>query len=364
MFKLHTAYFLITALSSLLIIGCGEKETTEEIIRPVRYQEVITGGSGRVRSFSGTARAGIESRLSFKVAGTIQNIYVKVGDVVQRGKVIATIDATDYSIKVKEAEAGLKEAESKELNAKNNYDRAKSLYETNSISKSELDAARAQFESIKASVERMKSSLQYARLQLSYTRLVAPIDGRIAEVPAEINENVDAGKHVVTITSKGKTDVEISMPEVLISKIKTGREVSITFDAVRDKVFTGKVSEVGISTGSFSTTYPVKVTLDVEDPQIRPGMAAKVIFKFEDSDELNRIIVPPATVGEDSEGRYVFTVTPDAEGNGIANKVSVIVGELTGDGLEIIEGLVNGDLIITAGVTRIQDGQKVKLLGI
>jgi len=363
MIKLHITYIVIAILLSLLFIACGEEEATEEIIRPVRYQEVIIGGSGRLRSFSGTAKAGIESKLSFKVSGTLKDINVKVGDVVKRGRLIATVDATDYSIKVKEAEAGLKETESQELNAKNNYERAKSLYETNSISKSELDAARAQFESTKAAVERMKSSLQYARLQLSYTRLVAPIDGTIAEVPAEINENVNAGKHVVTITSEGEAEVEISMPEVLISKIKTGKEVTITFDAIKDKTFTGKVSEVGVSTGGFSTTYPVKITLDEEDTLIRPGMAAKVIFNFEDSDDLNRIIVPLATVGEDSEGRYVFTVTPDAEGNGMVSKVRVIVGELTGGGLEIIDGLLNGDLIITAGVTRIQDGQKVKLLG-
>ena len=363
MIKLNITFIIITILLSLVFLSCGEEKVNEEIIRPVRYQEVIIGGSGRTRSFSGVAKAGIESKLSFKVSGTIKSINVKVGDIVNRGKLIATLDATDYAIKVQEAEAGLKEAESQELNAKNNYERAKSLYETNSISKSELDAARAQFESTRAAVERLKSTLEYARLQYSYTRLVAPIEGTIAEIPAEINENVVAGKHVVTITSKGKAEVEVSMPEVLISSVKVGKEVTITFDAIRDKTFSGKVSEVGVSTGGFSTTYPVKLRLDEEDPQIRPGMAAKVIFKFEESDALNRIIVPPATVGEDSDGRYVFTVTPDSEGYGIAKKVRVVVGELTGGGLEIIDGLVNGDLIITAGVTRIQDGQKVKLLG-
>ncbi len=362
MIKLYIKYILISTVIPFLLISCRKEEVNKEIIRPVRYQEVIIGGSERTRSFSGTAKAGIESKLSFKVSGTIKSINVKVGDVVKRGKLIATLDATDYSIKVKEAEAGLKEAESQELNAKNSYDRAKSLYETNSIAKSELDAARARFESTLANVERMRSALQYASLQLSYTRLVAPIDGTIAEVPAEISENVNAGRHVVTITSEGKAEVEISMPEVLISNVKTGKEATITFDAIRNKTFTGKVSEVGVSTSGFSTTYPVKVKLDEEDPEIRPGMAAKVIFNFESSDALNRIIVPPATVGEDSEGRYVITVSPDSAGFGVANKVRVIVGELTAGGLEIIDGLVNGDLIVTAGVTRIQNGQKVKLL--
>ncbi|UCH64933.1 MAG: biotin/lipoyl-binding protein, partial [Ignavibacterium sp.] len=127
MIKLLINYIVISILLSLIFIACGEEEVTEEIIRPVRYQEVITGGNGRTRSFSGTAHAGIESKLSFKVNGTIKDINVKVGDVVKRGKLIASLDATDYSVKVKEAEAGLMEAESQELNAKNNYERARSL---------------------------------------------------------------------------------------------------------------------------------------------------------------------------------------------------------------------------------------------
>lgn len=364
MIKKYRALLSYIFLLLIIVAACGEEEQIEELIRPVRYQEVIFGGSGRLRIFTGTAKAGIESKLSFKVGGTIKSINVKLGDGVKRGQLIASLDATDYSVRVKEAEAGLKEAESQELNAKNNYDRSKALYESNSISKSELDAARARYESAKANVERMKSALQYARLQLSYTRLTAPIDGTIAEVPAEINENVNVGKHVVTITSEGETEVEVFVPEVFISRIEVGTEVDIAFDAIRDKDFTGKVSEVGVSTGGYATTYPVKVNLDEEDPRIKPGMAAEVRFNFEVTDDLNRIIVPLASVGEDDEGRYVFTVTPDSVGIGIANKVRVNVGELTGDGLEILEGLVDGDLVVTAGVTRIQNGQKVKLLGL
>jgi RND family efflux transporter MFP subunit len=363
MIKEYSSILSFIFLSIIVLIACTDDVKVEEVLRPVRYQEVILGSGGRLRIFTGTAKAGIESKLSFKVSGTIKAIKVKAGDVVKRGKLIASLEATDYNVKVKEAEAGLKEAESKELNAKNSYDRAKALYETNSISKSELDAARAQFESARANVERMKSGLQYARLQLSYTRLVAPIDGKIAEVPAEINENVDAGKHVLTITSQGEIKVEVSVPEVLISQIEIGTEVIITFDAIRNKNFTGKVSEVGVSTEGFSTTYPVKVSLGEADSQIRPGMAAEVRFNFSVTEEMNKIIIPPACVGEDAEGNYVFTIEPDSLGIGVASKVRVTVGELSGDGLEILYGLVDGDLIITAGVSRIQDGQKVKLLG-
>jgi len=363
MTKLHITYFIISIFLSLLFISCGEEKETEEIIRPVRYQEVIIGGSGRLRVFSGTAKAGTESRLSFKVSGTVKDINVKVGDVVKRGQLMALIDATDYSIKVKEAEAGLKESESQEINAKNNYDRAKSLYETNSIAKSELDAARAQFESTRANVDRMRSTLQLAKLQLSYTRLLAPFDGMIANVPAEENENVNAGNTIVTISSEGDTKVEISVPGMIISQIKEGTKVEVSFSSIRGELFKGLVSEVGVSTGGFSTTYPVTVNLVTQDDRVRPGMAAEVQFNFNVDESVNKILVPAHVVGEDAEGNYVFTLLPDSGDIAHTHKQRVIVGNLTGTGLEIQSGLVDGDLIVTAGISRIQDGQKVKLLG-
>ncbi|MFQ6114519.1 MAG: efflux RND transporter periplasmic adaptor subunit, partial [bacterium] len=136
---------------SLTFLACGGGEQkVEEIIRPVRYQQVYSTGGSRVRSFSGTARSGVESKLSFKVAGTVLEVPVKVGDKVRSGQLIARLDPKDYQLKVQQADASLARAKAEERNAKADYERIRALYENNNASKDDLDAARAGFESASA----------------------------------------------------------------------------------------------------------------------------------------------------------------------------------------------------------------------
>jgi RND family efflux transporter MFP subunit len=355
---------LLLAVLLSLFVSCEKEEVYEEIIRPVRYKQVFLTGGFKVRILTGTAKADIESNLSFKVQGTIENMNVKVGDRVIFGQVLAQLDPKDYRIRVQEAEAALTQAKSQELNAENNYDRVRKLYENRSASRSELDQARSQFESVSANVDRLESGLELARLQLGYTKLTAPINGVIAEKLTEVNENVKAGQIIYTLSSVGRTEVSVNVPEVLISNIQRGDKVSLKFDAIRDKEFLGTVNEVGISTGSFSTTYPVTIKIDNPTPEIRPGMSANVQFTFEQEGSPTTILVPPSSVGEDEQGRYVFIALHKGEGDGEVKKQYVEVGELTSEGLEVLNGLSDGELIVTAGISKINDGQKVKLLGL
>jgi hypothetical protein len=116
-----------------------------------------------------------------------------------------------------------------------------------------------------------------------------------------------------------------------------------------------------VAATSQGTTFPVTVVLAHENPDIRSGMAAQVAFKFESAGKKERIIVPPVAVSEDRKGRFVFIVEPEKPGFGIVHRRNVTVGELSDEGLEILEGLFDGDLLVTAGVTQIVDGQEVKL---
>ena len=139
--------------------------------------------------------------------------------------------------------------------------------------------------------------------------------------------------------------------------------MSIEFDAIPDKEFNAAVTEVGVKSTALATTFPVTLRLEKADPDIRAGMAATVVFRFVSKDERERFLVPSASVGEDREGRFVFCVEPlpEEEGYGIVRRKPVVIGELTAEGMEVFEGLTDGDLVVTAGVTRIVDGQKVKL---
>jgi len=97
-------------------------------------------------------------------------------------------------------------------------------------------------------------------------------------------------------------------------------------------------------------------------PGFRSGLAAEVTFRFEGRKGQARMLVPPVAVGEDRDGRFVFVVEEIEGGLGIVRRRPVVVGELTAEGLEILDGLVDGERIVTAGVRRLHDGRKVRLM--
>ncbi len=361
--KKYSVLLIVVFMATLILPSCKEKEQTQEIIRPVSYIQVFSTGGSRIRTFPGVAQAGTESRLSFKVAGTVKRVAVGVGDRVQEGQIIAELDPYDYQLKVQQARASLLQAEAQARNADSAYDRTRSLYENKSASKQDLDAARMAYESANAMVQASQKQLEQALLHLSYTKITAPENGAIAEVNCEVNENVQAGMPLFLLTAGLQLEVKVSIPEILISQIEENKEVSVKFDAIPDKEFQANVSEVGIRSTTLATTFPVIILLKQTDPDIRSGMAASVSIRFESKDERVRFIVPSEAVGEDREGRFVFLVDlqPEQEGYGIIRRKPVVIGELTSEGIEVFEGLADGDRVVTAGISYIVDGQKVKL---
>lgn len=348
---------------TILLTSCGAEEETEAILRPVRYERVYATGGSRVRAFSGTAQAGVESRLSFKVAGTIRRLAVQVGDSVRPRQLLAELDPEDYQLEVQRAEAALAQARAQARNAEVTYERTRLMYENNTAAKSDLDAARAAYESADATVSAAERGLELARLQLSYTRLTAPVAGAVAAVNVEANENVTPGQGVVLLTSGSRLEVEVAVPEVLIAQVREGDTASVTFSSLPGREFTAVVTEVGVAATETGSTYPVTVLLDETDPDIRSGMAAEVGFRFGAQGERELYLVPAMAVGEDREGRFVFVVEPTQAGQGVIHRRPVEIGELTPDGLEILSGLSDGDRVVSAGVSKIEDGMQVRLPG-
>ena len=354
---------VFVAAASLFVPGCGEEPPPPEpVIRPVRTQTVFVAGSGRTRSFAGTSRASLESRLSFKVAGTVNRVAVSVGDRVNAGDVIARIEDRDYRLQVQEAEAALKSARAQARSAESNYSRVRALYENRNASANDLDAARAASESATAQVRRGEKGVELAKSQLSYTTLEAPVAGSIASVMVEENENVSPGQGIALLTSGSQLEVRVAIPQVLIAQIREEDAVVVTLDAVPGRTFDATVTEVGVSSTGTATTYPVLVRLNHADSSHRPGMAAEVSFTFGANDGRDRIMIPAVAVAEDREGRYVYVTEEAGDGFATTSRRAVEIGDLTEEGLEILEGLTDGDRVVTAGVSRIHDGQKVRVL--
>ena len=353
----------VAVLAGFLSCHSDEPTKSEELIRPVRSQQVFLSGSNQDRTFSGTARGGLEAKLSFKVSGTLDKIYIKVGDRLRQGQIVAKLDPRDYALQVQRAEASLARSKATARNAAADYTRVRALYENRNASRTDLDEARAGAEASRAEVSSTRKDLELARLQLAYTKLVSPAACSVATVPVEVNENILANVSTITeVICGSRLEVEVSIPEVFIARVKKGSTVEVTFDAIPGLRFSAIVTKVGVASGQTATTFPVTVQLQQNIPGFRSGMAADVTFHFKSKKGRARILVPPVAVGEDREGRYVYVVETTEDGFGLVHRKPVTVGELTAEGLEILDGLSDGERLVTAGVRRLHDGRKVRLM--
>lgn len=354
---------IIIMLLSLFLCTCGGgKENTSEILRPVRYEKVIMYGGDQTRTFSGVSKAGIETNLSFKVGGTISQLNVKVGDQIRAGQLLAVLDATDFRLQLDQTKAAYTQADVQMQNGKSAYDRISKLYETGSVSVNDYEQAQAAYESARAGLSSARKQVQLAEQRVNYTRLRAPIAGRIASINAEINENVMAGFTIITLSSGSDIEVTVGIPESFIAMVKEGGMVDVLFSSLPDIVFKGTISEVSYIVGSSSTTYPVTIKLNNTHEEIRPGMTANVTIHLISEDEQETILVPTVAVAEENEKNYVYVVRKTGGDTAMVHKRIVVVGELTGDGFEIVEGLEDGEMVVTAGISKLRDSLQVRII--
>ena len=354
------------AIVTLVLWSCGEDvQDTEPVIRPVRTYQVAASTGGEMAAFAGVAKAGIESRLSFRVGGTVEQVAVKVGDRVRRGSVLARLDATDYELSVETSEASLAQARASLRQAEADYGRTRALYENNNASKAELDAGRAAAESAEAQVKAAQKGLDQSRQQLKYTRLVSPMNGAVGAVDVEVNENVASGQALFRLSADAAPEVDIRVPEVLIVQFTAGQQAEVSFDAFVGQIFHATVTEVGV-TSSGSSTYPVTLRIDDDSGTIRSGMAAEVRLQVGHEEQPSgtpAIHVPLVAVGEDQNGRFVYIFDSGSGDTATVRRQPVEVGELGSLGLRIVSGVNVGDTVVTAGVRRLSDGMTVRNIG-
>lgn len=361
--QIASVSMLTLLLTSLFLAACSEEpvEQNEEILRPVRYTQVQAQQGGLERGFSGVAQAGVSSRLSFRVSGGVDNLAVKVGDQVNKGQILAELDSQDLRLQLQQARAAQTRAESEARNADASYARIRALYENQSVSRNELDTARTAYESARAQVDSAKKQTELAQKQLSYAVLRSPFPNcNVAETFVETNENVSVGQPILELTCGDTLEVEAAIPETYISNISEGQAVSVYFDTIPKQAFAARVTEVGVATRGTST-FPVTAQLIETDERMRPGMAAELAFTSNRNGPA-RIWLPTVSVLEDRKGRYVFVVKPEDELVGRVERRAVSIGELSSLGIEISSGLADGELVVIAGVSKIQDQQRVKLL--
>jgi multidrug efflux system membrane fusion protein len=353
----------LTILLMVLLSCSDDKKNVEEAIRPVAYQQVLSSGSNQSRTFSGTSKAATEAKLSFRVGGTLNFLNVKVGDRLRKGALIASVDDTDAQLTYDKALVALEKTRIQKETAKSTLDRVKGLFENNNVSLQDYETAKTNYATANAAYNADKKNVDLQKRNLSYFKIYAPINGIVTTVNVAKNENVNPGAIVAIMNAGEGIEVNVGVPESIISKTKKGGSVSVTFAAVPDKVFDGIITEVAY-TSSGSTTYPVTVKLTAPTSDIRPGMSADVSFVFarEQNNQAPFIIAPVAGVGEDTRSNFVFVLKKEENDIYRVEKRAITVGELLPEGFAVTSGLSENELIATAGLNTLMDGMQVRLL--
>jgi len=362
--KYQRLIFSGLVVTFMLLTGCKNKEQVkQENIRPVKYEVASKNNAKKTRTFSGIASASDEIELSFRSTGIVTTLNAIAGQRVKKGALLMKLDNVQAQLSYEQSFSALNSAKSAMNTAKSSLERSKALYESGSQSLSDYESAKNAFQSALDNYESAIRKNEIDKTNISYGYIYAPKSGIIAEVNISLNETVGSGQIVAILNAGDEINVVVGLTESVINNISIGMPAQIGFTSLEDGDYTGSVIEIAPIVDTKSSTFPVKIDISNPIEDIRPGMVANVTFTFGSGEnkESDLLLVPINAVGEDGDGNFVFVIELTDEKVGIVKKQLISLGELTNEGFLVKEGLNEGQLIATAGLQTLLDGQKVKL---
>ncbi|MEL6183888.1 MAG: efflux RND transporter periplasmic adaptor subunit, partial [Myxococcota bacterium] len=311
----------------------GDEEKPAPLVRAVRWQVVANADGAAQRVFSGALQAGNESRLSFQVGGRVKQVPVRTGQRVKKGALVAELDATDYQLQLREAQAGVAQARAQASAADASYKRVRRLYETQNTSRQDLDSARAERDTSRAALAAAGESLARARRQLGYARLEAPASGTINNVAVEANEVIGAGQMIAVLQAGEALEAAVDVPETFVRLVGLGDPAKVKISALTAEV-EGVIQEIGVPEGT--GVFPLRVKLLTEPETARPGMVAEVVLSPRESAQQapEGVLVPLSAIGEDRDGRHAFLVDGEPGGLGKVRRVPITTGVIGANGIQ------------------------------
>lgn len=356
--------FIFFLIIVMLPWACS-KETPPPVerIRAIKTITVKEQASGQTRRFSGVIEAVDKSSLSFEVAGNVREVRYDVGQEIKKEEVIATLDTKTFNLDLDAAQAKLRRARAQLTEKDAEYQRYYKVNEASpgAVSQSEVDQAKAAFESARENVSVAVSELNLAKRDLTKTELIAPFNGVIAKRHVEPFFEVQRGDPIFDVFIEGAMEVASSIPETDIEGIYIGQRCGMVFPIDSQQVYNGIVTEIGRVAGT-ANAFPVKIKILTMDLKLRPGMTAEVTFQIAKAEFQRAFLVPISALvsGPETYSGYVFVYD---SATSVVQRQSVRgVGAVVGNRVMITEGLKGGEIIAVAGVSFLEDGQKVKLM--
>lgn len=355
---------MFLGISFLFLMSACREEVHKPIerIRAIKTITVAEMGSDQVRKFSGVVEAVDSSFLAFEVSGNVKEVRVKVGDRIKKGQVIAVLDKRTFQLNVQAAEAAVERAKVQLADKKNDLDRYQriSKMDPGAVSQSSLDQSKAAYDSALKNVKYAGSQLKLEKRDLEKTILVAPFNGIIGEKYVDPFQEVKRGERLFTLFSEKAMEVAVQIPETVIRDISIGLSAEIRFPTVPDRNFKGTVSEVSSVAGT-ANAFPVKVAVVDAGDEIRPGMTAEVSLILSGNEQKTGYLIPLSALakGDDRSKAYVFIFDSKTS---TVKKTPITGGGVSDNNVIVTRGVKGGDIIAVAGVTFLEDGQKVKLM--
>ncbi|MGM0375619.1 MAG: efflux RND transporter periplasmic adaptor subunit [Bacteroidota bacterium] len=342
--KIHfTPFLLVSALIAILSACSGNNQEKEETPALAKTTKLKTHAPEISKKYPARVNASSDIKLSFRVAGPIDRVFVDEGDFVEEGDLLAKIDPRDYRTQLKATEAKYKEVKAE-------AERIKSLHEKGKVSDNEYDKAVSGLDQISAKYEAHQN-------ELADTRLTAPFTGHITEVIFESHETIDAGMPVVTMIDTQRCEIVTHLPAGDYLDRDKFKDFTCKTAEHPDKKWSLELKNI-VHQANLNGLYTARFKLKSPDTnKIVPGMSAEVEINFK-REEKKLYEVPSSSVFEQEQKSHLWVV--DTTNNTIQARPVQIV-RIYESGNTVIEGdLEEGSTIISAGVQSLTEGQKIK----
>ncbi len=338
----------------LAVAGCQRQLPPEEdIVRPVRTQRVAPEALDVVGVFPGDVRPRVESRLAFQIGGRLAERNVQLGDVVSAGQVLARVDPQDLELAETAARAELTAAQVDAARTDADLQRYAKLRETGFISQAEFDQRRAARDGAAARVAQARAGLRARSNQSEYAVLRADAAGVVTGVDAEIGQVVSAGQPVIRVARTGAKEVAFQIPESRIDDVRALTEADVELWA-GGPTLRGRLREIAASADPATRAFTARLALDDAPESARFGMTATVRFTRPMAEPATR--VPLTALFREGEGTAVWVLREDDT----VHRVPVSLLTVTDTQAVIRASLPAGTQIVTAGVHRLVEGQRVR----
>ncbi len=360
----------LVLVAAVVVAGCREEVVeTETPIRGLKTHLVSETEDRSTRRFPAVLEAAELTTVSFEVGGKLEAISLGVGQRLAAGDEIARLDPTSLRLQVESAEAAVDAAVAADENAQATLLRLQELLQRGSTTRVAVDDAQAQADSAAASLEQAQKSLESAQENLDRAVLTAPFDAIVNSVEVMSFATVAVGAPVATIYPADNFEVSFSVNFDVVNQLVVGKPAEIRLADRPDIVLDAIVSEIGSRADAVSS-FPIVLSLVETDPLLKAGMAVEASIDFPLpaaqglTIPLSAAIMDGRTQTPREPGQPsmvpIYVYDPDTS---TVNRREVLVGGISENSIVVIDGLAVGERIASAGVSFLQDGQEVRLLG-